>query len=368
MLNNTQHNPANFLESINVNRTIGTQAILKEVSFSLKEGEVYCIVGPSGSGKSSLLKIIAGIDAPDSGEVTLQGETLTNGTSMLPPEKRRMNMVFQDYALWPHMKVKDIVGYGLTHLKKAEKESRIQEMLALLKITQYSERYPRELSGGQAQRVSIARAIATNPDVLLFDEPLSNLDVQLRTEMRSEFSNLFKRLNKTVLYVTHDPLEACAFADKIIVMKEGEIEQIASPQDLFSAPKSPWIASLAGFDCQVTVDNLALSDDLNQADLRINDQKLTVNVAAQGPLFANQMRLWLRSSGIRVQSELDSSLEVINTLTGKVKENNFEGSHWRIDIQVNETTVLPLLHHEQLKNNQTVQLVIPTEHCLLMNQ
>lgn len=359
----TQAPKGAFLSCAGITRSIGQQTILNNVSFTLEEGQVYCIVGPSGSGKSSLLKIVAGIDAPNQGRVTLQDDVITDGVKMLPPEQRRMNMVFQDYALWPHMKVKDIIGYGLNRVSQPERERRVAEMLSLLQISQYAERYPRELSGGQAQRVSIARAIATNPDVLLFDEPLSNLDIQLRAEMRSEFSKLFKKLNKTVLYVTHDPLEACAFADKIIVMKDGEIEQIDSPQALFSAPNSPWIASLAGFDCKLPVENIQIDHTESRANAYFRGQYLNAKPSTNATVESRH--LWLRSSGLSCSDKHDLST---NLLSGRVIKSSFEGSHWRIDIDVGAEVAIPIQHPHSLEGNQAVTLFLPQEHCLLINE
>ncbi len=352
-----------FLSCKNVYRTIGKQEILKDVSFSLEEGQVYCIVGPSGSGKSSLLKIIAGIDTPASGTVSLQEEVITDGSLAFPPEHRRMNMVFQDYALWPHMKVRDIIGYGLNRMSKDDRQRRVNEMLKLLQITQYADRYPRELSGGQAQRVSIARAIATNPDVLLFDEPLSNLDIQLRAEMRSEFSKLFKKLNKTVLYVTHDPLEACAFADKIIVMKDGEIEQIDSPEALFSAPNSPWIASLAGFDCKLPVESINVDPIEKVASAYFRGQYLRAKPSSK--LGKTSNHLWLRSSGLSFATDNDNSQ---SALSGRVVKSSFEGSHWRIDINVGAEVDIPIQHPESIELDTLVKINMPFEHCLLINE
>ncbi|MCQ1059610.1 ABC transporter ATP-binding protein [Photobacterium sp. ZSDE20] len=352
-----------FLSCSNVSRSIGQQTILKDVSFTLEEGQVYCIVGPSGSGKSSLLKIVAGIDAPDNGSVTLQNTLITQGPKMLPPELRRMNMVFQDYALWPHMKVRDIIGYGLNKIGREARTRRVDEMLSLLQITQYADRYPRELSGGQAQRVSIARAIATNPDVLLFDEPLSNLDIQLRAEMRGEFSKLFKKLNKTVLYVTHDPLEACAFADKIIVMKDGEIEQIDSPQTLFSAPNSPWIASLAGFDCKLPVENVLIDPGTNTASVSFHGRTLHAKPSAHADELSKH--IWLRSAGLGFTAN-NEQLE--NCIPGRVLKSSFEGSHWRIDLDIGAEVAIPIQHPESIEIDSTVNIHMPYDHCLLINE
>lgn len=210
----------------------------------IKDKEFFTFLGPSGSGKTTTLRIIAGFIEPDSGEIYVDDNLINN----VPPEKRNMAMVFQSYALFPHMTVFDNVAFGLT-LKKLPKEEikkRVKNALELVRLTGLENRYPRELSGGQQQRVAVARAIVMEPNVLLFDEPLSNLDAKLREAVRFELRELQKKLGITSIYVTHDQAEALVISDRIAVMNEGKIIQIGSPMEIYEKPESKFIADFIG--------------------------------------------------------------------------------------------------------------------------
>jgi len=351
-----------MLSCQNLRWQIQGQTIIQDLSLDLAEGSVYCIVGPSGSGKSSLLRLIAGLDSPQAGKIIIDQQLMTDGRKGLSPEQRRLNMVFQDYALWPHMTVAEIVGYGLAHWPKAQRQARVAEMLALMQIGDYAQRRPAQLSGGQAQRVAIARALATDPQLLLFDEPLSNLDVQLRAQMRKEFSQLFSRLKKTVVYVTHDPLEACAFADQIVVMRAGNIEQIASPTALFQNPQSPWIASLAGFDSQVQARLVKCVDD-QHAWVAIGASEFKARIGKlQQPRPGQPVRLLFTPGAIRHDASVPQGLaaQVVSAL--------FEGRHWRLDVTVAaETTPFSIIHPTSLPAGSPLSLVIEGQDCLIFD-
>ncbi len=232
----------------NIHKHFGKTQVLKGVDLTIQEGEIVSVLGPSGCGKSTLLKIIAGILPLDDGTVTLDGTVVSSPKETLPTEKRNINMVFQNFALWPHMKVRDNILFGLKIKKtqKAEMEKRLAEVVNLLHLDGLVDRYPGELSGGQQQRISIARALITKPKIVLLDEPLCNLDIQLRIEMRTEMAYLFRKLGTTVFHVTHDPSEAFAMADKIVVMNNGVIEQMATPMDCYQNPKTQMVAGLLG--------------------------------------------------------------------------------------------------------------------------
>ncbi|WP_338026262.1 ABC transporter ATP-binding protein [Cohnella algarum] len=237
-----------ILEVEGLGKAYGSHAALKGVDFGVAQGEIISVLGPSGCGKSTLLQLIAGLQQPDAGEIRLRGETVSSKSKLVPPEKRRINMVFQDYALWPHMSVYDNVSYGLKRKKAsaAAIEEKVNGLLQLLHLEGFENRLPAQLSGGQQQRVAIARALATEPDLLLLDEPLSNLDMRLRIEMRTEMSYLFRKLGTTVFHVTHDPEEAFAMADRLIIMRNGAIDQIGRPQSCYGLPATPSAASLLG--------------------------------------------------------------------------------------------------------------------------
>lgn len=232
-----------------VSKSFDKTPVLHPLSFDLQHGERICILGPSGCGKSTLLQIVAGLTQASGGEVFIDGKPVEQGSTYVPPEKRPINMVFQDYALWPHMTVRQNMAYGLRRqeISKQEMNARIQRLQELLRLDGLLDRRPSELSGGQQQRVGIARALATEPAILLMDEPLSNLDIKLRTDMRNELASLLGQLSIATLYVTHDMMEAFAIADRILVLRDGAIDQLAEPRQLFDQPASPWVAQLMGY-------------------------------------------------------------------------------------------------------------------------
>jgi multiple sugar transport system ATP-binding protein len=227
-----------------VHKYFGETHIIKGVDVSITDGEFCVLVGPSGCGKSTLLRMIAGLEEISRGEIAIGGRVVND----VPPKERDIAMVFQNYALYPHMKVYDNMAFSLK-LAKAEKseiDRRVQEAARILGLTQLLERYPRQLSGGQRQRVAMGRAIVRDPQVFLFDEPLSNLDAKLRVQMRTEIKELHQRLKTTSVYVTHDQIEAMTMADKIVVMHDGIVEQIGEPLELYDRPANTFVAGFIG--------------------------------------------------------------------------------------------------------------------------
>ncbi|MCJ9672216.1 MULTISPECIES: ABC transporter ATP-binding protein [unclassified Neorhizobium] len=232
------------LEISNVKKTYGAVDVLHGVSIDIEDGEFVILVGPSGCGKSTLLRMIAGLDDISGGEVRI-GRRVVND---VPPADRDIAMVFQNYALYPHMTVHQNMSYSLKLQKvsKSEISARVNNTASILGLEKYLERFPRQLSGGQRQRVAMGRAIVRNPQVFLFDEPLSNLDAKLRVAMRAEIKELHQRLKTTTVYVTHDQVEAMTMADKIVVMHDGMVEQIGAPLDLYDHPNNLFVASFIG--------------------------------------------------------------------------------------------------------------------------
>ncbi|SDA84671.1 multiple sugar transport system ATP-binding protein [Pseudomonas sp. NFACC15-1] len=228
----------------NVNKQLGGARILRDVSLEISAGEFVVFVGPSGCGKSTLLRLIAGLDSICAGDLLIDGRRVND----LEPRERGVGMVFQSYALYPHMSVYDNISFGLK-LAKTEKNSlreRVLKTAQILQLDKLLQRKPRELSGGQRQRVAMGRAMAREPDILLFDEPLSNLDASLRVQMRNEIARLHGRLGSTMIYVTHDQVEAMTLADKIVVLNGGRIEQVGSPRELYERPASRFVAGFLG--------------------------------------------------------------------------------------------------------------------------
>ncbi len=236
------------LELQNLVKMFGEVRAVDGVSLQIASGESVVLLGPSGCGKTTTLRSVAGFIKPDGGQILLDGQKIADGNSSLPPEKRRLGMVFQNYAVWPHKSVFQNVAYGLViaKLSRNEIEQRVRRALELVKMPGLENRMPGELSGGQQQRVALARAIVTEPSMLLLDEPLSNLDAGLREEMRFELKELQERIGMTTLYVTHDQEEALVLADRIVVMNKGKIEQVDVPREVYLHPASRFVATFVG--------------------------------------------------------------------------------------------------------------------------
>ena len=230
------------LKLIDISKKFDQTEVLKNANLNVEEKEFIVILGPSGCGKTTLLRIIAGLEKQTSGEVLIENNNVSN----VDPQDRNISMVFQNYGLYPHMKVKENLEYPLKINKIKNREEIIIKWAEKVKIKEYLERYPKQLSGGQRQRVALARALVRSPKIYLMDEPLSNLDASLRLEMRSELKHLHEELGSTIIYVTHDQIEAMTLASRIVLMNNGIIEQIGTPQELYSSPNNIFVGSFIG--------------------------------------------------------------------------------------------------------------------------
>ncbi len=236
------------IELSHVSKKFGDVEILKDFSDKFLDGEFITLLGPSGCGKTTMLRMIAGFEKPSTGEISIDGTVVSGNGVFVPPEKRGIGMVFQSYAVWPHMNVFDNVAYPLKIQRRPKQEiqEKVEQVLKIVHMSQYTKRMPSELSGGQQQRVALGRALVAEPKVLLLDEPLSNLDAKLREEMRFEIKDIAKNLGINVVYVTHDQSEAMTMSDRVIVINSGIVQQTGGPAEIYSNPVNPFVADFVG--------------------------------------------------------------------------------------------------------------------------
>jgi iron(III) transport system ATP-binding protein len=277
---------AALLEVDRMHHAYGRHAVVRDLSFSLAKGEIGCLLGASGCGKTTALRLIAGFEQPSAGEIRIEGEVVGNATRLLPPERRQIGMVFQEYALFPHLTVADNIAFGLRFGARksavAERRQRVGEMLQLIGLSGKDDKFPHELSGGQQQRVALARALAPKPRLLLLDEPFSNLDVELRERLSLEVRDILKATDTTAVLVTHDQHEAFAVADMVGIMREGRIEQWAAPYDLYHQPATRFVADFVGQG--VFLPGTVLDGHTVEIELGTLATRLPAEAAAGSPL------------------------------------------------------------------------------------
>jgi len=289
------------------------------LSLEIKPGELLALLGPSGCGKTTTLRLVAGFLAPEAGEIWVGDRCLSTPTSVVPPERRRMAMIFQSYALWPHMTVAQNVAYGLRFkpgLSRGDREARVREMLRVVQLAGYEARYPGELSGGQQQRVAVARALVVEPEILLLDEPLSNLDANLREEMRFEIRRLHETFGITTLYVTHDQAEAMVISDRIAVLQAGRVAQAGTADDLYHRPRTRFVAEFIG-RTNVVEGVAASRDTVTRGTVRLRVASGELEPGARVVLSIRPHQLRLGAAG--------DATDATNALRGTVRRTAFLG-------------------------------------------
>ena len=332
-----------FLEFVDIDKSFGKNKVISDFNLKVEKGKFLVLLGPSGCGKSTLLRMIAGLEKIDKGKIVLENNLLND----LLPSKRQIAMVFQSYALYPHMNVFQNISFGLT-TEKIEKDiikQKVLEASKILKIDELLDRKPKELSGGQRQRVAIGRAITRNPKLFLFDEPLSNLDAALRSEMRVEISKLHKKLKSNIVYVTHDQIEAMTLADKIVIMNRGKIEQFGDPEDIYNNPRNIFVAEFIG-NPKMNILKIEKKDIINKNTFRLFNN----NIYFENYNFENEFFIGIRPEDISLENKSEISAQIKIDLVENL------GSEKIIYSQINGSEVRIKSTHSLKDKNITIYL------------
>ena len=314
----------------NLRKSFGSYTALHGIDLQVPNGTLLALLGPSGCGKSTTLQLLAGFEAPTEGEIWADDVLLSSPRGVLPPEKRGISLVFQNYAVWPHKTVAENVAFGLSirRLPKAELTERLDRALRTVRLEALRDRYPSELSGGQQQRVALARALAVEPRILLLDEPLSNLDAHLREEMRFEIRRVHDLLGITTVYVTHDQSEALVTADRIAVMKSGHVQQLGSPEEIFERPSNAFVATFIG------ANNALAGTSKGNGAIQVGDHVLTAPDRS-GAAPGASVSLCVRPSQVRlVEAGADAAPEGCNRLSGTVLRSAYLGEYRDVLVDV----------------------------------
>jgi iron(III) transport system ATP-binding protein len=343
------------LKLAGLTREYGIETAVEEFSLSVRQGELLTLLGPSGCGKSTTLRMIAGLEQPTGGKVRIAGETVADGSSAVPPEDRNVGFVFQEFALFPHLTVGENVTFGIDDWEQKRQDERLDELLALVDLEEHEDKYPEALSGGQQQRVALARSLAPEPDILLLDEPFSNLDVRLRIDMRQEVRRILKEAGVTAISVTHDQEEALSISDRVAIMNDGQLEQVGKPELVFENPESRFVASFLGRASFLT--GRVRGDTVETELERLDTTQLN------GPVDAYdgaQIDILVRPDDLEAVSATGA------TADGEVVHRQYNGPNFVYAVELETGTTLRCLHNhvETFEHGQRVSVSITADHDL----
>ncbi len=341
----------------NVTKVFGSTVAVNKVNLKIESGEFFTIIGPSGCGKSTTLRIIAGFEIPEEGKVYFDDRDVT----FLRPYNRNTAMVFQNYALWPHMTVYENVAYGLRlrKLPEAEIRRRVRKVLEMVDLLGLENRYPLQLSGGQQQRVALARALVVEPEVLLLDEPLSNLDAKLRLEMREELKNLQRRLGITTVYVTHDQIEALSMSDRIAVMNKGRILQVGRPDELYFRPRELFVADFLG---RSNILEGEVVEEISPGKLLVNIPSMQSQlVIAAYESLTGKVKVIIRPESIRLARPEDTE----NILDATVENAMFLGDKLEVRLRIGSTSLVAYFPNKtSIWVGERIRVTIPSDYVI----
>ena len=343
------------------------QQVVNQLSLNLMAGEIGCLLGESGCGKTTVLRSIAGFEPVKAGNILLGETLLSSAHTQVPPEKRFIGMVFQDYALFPTMTVEQNIGFGLNKLKRIEKIKRVEQMLELTRLEAFKHRYPHEISGGQQQRVALARALAPKPSLVLLDEPFSNLDSQLRTQLARDVRRIIKHEEISALVVTHDQEEAFSIADKIGVMKEGHIKQWGTACDIYHQPSSHYVADFIGnshFVKGIVNANGSIDSELGLL-INVSTHSSYKTLSSLEPVpKGTEVRILIRPEDMQLITSPKEAADTSQAIKGQIKDRLFLGQHWLYDVELAESQTIIQVYH----NYWASDLPMVGEFCWVVHQ
>jgi iron(III) transport system ATP-binding protein len=339
----------------NIAIAYGNHTVVHDFSLALKKGEIASLLGPSGCGKTTILRSIAGFEILKKGVIRINGKTISNVNTTLPPEKRNIGMVFQDFALFPHLNINDNICFGIRHLSRSQQKQRVEELLALIGLSDFEKRYPHELSGGQQQRIALARALAPKPNLLLLDEPFSSMDVELREELAKEVRQILKHENITAILVTHDQNEAFAMADNIAVIKAGELQQCDNAYNLYHQPNSPFVADFIGQG--VLIDGLVVDETHIKTSLAPLE-----GIVPEGCKAGCTVKILVRPDDILHDD--------CSPRKAKIIARNFQGANYLYTLELDDgTQLLSLVHsHHDHAIGEKLGITLEIEHLVVFSR